>query len=267
MSTKDVKVAIVTGASSGLGRAIALGYGNLGWKIVCADLRHDAPNTAATTVDSINKDTDGEAMFVRTDVSSSEDIQSLIKITAETFGRLDVLVNNAGISLESHGKLGPKPIAETEDSTFDITWSVNARSVFLGSKYAIQQFLRQKPLLSGDRGWIINIASVYGLKPEVEYISYSATKAAVVHMTKCIAREYGPSKIHVNAICPGFIKTDMDRAMLEDESLNAATVALHPWGSLGTTDDIAKAACFLASDQAAWITGVALPVDGGYMTA
>ncbi|KAJ3471633.1 hypothetical protein MRS44_001732 [Fusarium solani] len=261
------KVAIVTGASSGLGRAIALNYGRMGWKIVCADLRPDTPSTTTTTVDLINQEARGKAIFFRTDVSSSDDVQSLIDTAVNTFGRVDVLVNNAGISLESRGKLGPKPIADTDDSTFDTTWAVNTRSVFLGCKYAIRQFLSQEPWPTGDRGWIINIASVYGLKPEIEYISYSTSKAAVVHMTKCIAREYGHSKIHVNAICPGFVKTEMDRVMLEDEALGAATVALHPWGSLGAADDVAKAACFLASDQAAWITGVALPVDGGYMTA
>ncbi|KAJ4146375.1 hypothetical protein NW754_001840 [Fusarium falciforme] len=261
------KVAIVTGASSGLGRAIALNYGRMGWKIVCADLRPDTPSTPTTTVDLINQEARGKAIFVRTDVSSSDDVQSLVDTAVNTFGRVDVLVNNAGISLESRGKLGPKLIADTDDSTFDTTWAVNTRSVFLGCKYVIRQFLRQEPWPTGDRGWIINIASVYGLKPEIEHISYSTSKAAVVHMTKCIAREYGQSKIHANAICPGFVKTEMDRVMLEDEALGAATVALHPWGSLGAADDVAKAACFLASDQAAWITGVALPVDGGYMTA
>jgi NAD(P)-dependent dehydrogenase (short-subunit alcohol dehydrogenase family) len=165
----DHKVAIVTGASSGLGRAIAINYGDLGWKIVCADLRSDNPNTTTATVDLINNETDGEAIYVRTDVSCSEDIQALIHTTVERFGRLDVLVNNAGISLESHGKLGPKPIADTDDSTFDTTWAINARSVFLGCKYAIRQLLRQTPWSTGERGWIINIASVYGLKSEVEH--------------------------------------------------------------------------------------------------
>ncbi|SCO91093.1 related to dehydrogenases with different specificities (related to short-chain alcohol dehydrogenases) [Fusarium oxysporum] len=261
----DHKVAIVTGASSGLGRAIAINYGDLGWKVVCADLRSDSPSTTTTTVDMINNETDGQAIYTRTDVSCSEDIQSLIHTAVEAFGRLDVLVNNAGISLESQGRLGPKLVADTDDSTFDTTWAVNARSAFLGCKYAIRQFLRQTPWPTGERGWIINIASVYGLKPEVEHISYCATKAAVVQMTKCIAREYGPSKIHVNAICPGFIKTEMDRVMLQDETLGAAIVARHPWGTLGMTADVAKAAIFLASEQSTWITGVALPVDGGYM--
>ncbi|KAF5970678.1 gluconate 5-dehydrogenase [Fusarium bulbicola] len=215
----DPKVAIVTGASSGLGRAIALNYGDLGWKVVCADLRPDNPNISATTVDLINQETKVKAIYAETDVSSSKDIQALINTAVETFGRIDLLVNDAGISLESHGKLGPKLVADTDDSTFDTSWAVNV------------------------------------------------SKAAVVHMTKCIAREYGPSKIHVNAICPGFIKTEMDRVMLEDKKLSDATVALHPWGTLGTTADVAKATIFLATDQSAWITGVALPIDGGYMVA
>ncbi|RSL44338.1 hypothetical protein CEP53_011278 [Fusarium sp. AF-6] len=243
----------------------------MGWKIVCADLRPDTPSATTTAVEMINQEGHGKAIFVRTDVSSSNDVQSLIDTAVNTFGRVDVLVNNAEISLESRGKLGPKLVANTDDSTFNTTWAINTRSVFLGSKYAIRQFLRQEPWPMGDRGWIINIASIYGLKPETEHswlmVSYSTSKAAVVHMTKCIAREYGHSRIHVNAICPGFVKTEMDRVMLEDETLGDATVALHPRGSLGTADEVAKAACFLASDQVVWITGVALPVDSGYMTA
>ncbi|KAH6974236.1 putative short chain type dehydrogenase [Ilyonectria sp. MPI-CAGE-AT-0026] len=263
-----MKVAIVTGASSGLGRAIAIEYAKQGWNITCSDLQSDAPvGELISTVDMINQTNAGSGAFVRADVSSSEDIQNLISATVARYGRLDIMVNNAGISLESYNQLGPKPIAETDDSTFDKTMAVNSRSVFLGCKYAVRQFLKQEPHAGGHRGWIINTASVYGLKPEIGHISYCASKAAVVHMTKCIARENGPSKIHCNAICPGFVKTNMDSAMLSDETHNAGITALHPWGSLGLPQDVAKAAVFLASEQAAWITGVVLPVDGGYMTA
>ncbi|KAH8666188.1 hypothetical protein BGZ61DRAFT_498579 [Ilyonectria robusta] len=225
-----MKVAIVTGASSGLGRAIAIEYAKQGWNIICSDLRSDAPvGELISTVDMINQANAGSGAFVRADVSSSEDIQNLISATVARYGRLDIM-------------LGPKPIAETDDSTFDKTMAVNSRSVFLGCKYAVRQFLKQEPHAGGHRGWIINTASVYGLKPEIGHSKMSSPfrKAAVVHMTN---------------------------AMLSDETHNAGITALHPWGSLGLPQDVAKAAVFLASEQATWITGVALPVDGGYMTA
>jgi len=222
-----MRVAIVTGASSGLGRAISLAYAKNGWKVVCSDIRDGAPKgETVSTVDAIRQSGSGQGHFVRANVSQSEDVQNLVSTAVYVYGRLDVMVNNAGISLESYNLLGPKPIQETGDSTFDSTIAVNLRSVFLGSKYALRQFLQQQPHASGHRGWIINMASVYGLKPEVNHgmpfnlnefnpdgamlcltrnapVSYSTSKAGVVHMTKCLAREHGPSKIHCNAICPG----------------------------------------------------------------
>ena len=162
------KVAIVTGGSSGLGRAISIAYAKQQWKVVVADLKSGPPaGESHSTVDEIKSLGNDNVAFVRTDVSSSESVQSLISHAVSLFGRLDVMVNNAGISLES--QLGPKPIHETDDAIFDKTLAVNARSVFLGSKYAIRQFLEQEPLVPDHRGWIINNSSVYGLQPEVDH--------------------------------------------------------------------------------------------------
>lgn len=232
------KIAIVTGSSSGLGQAIAIRLAQEGYTITCSDLNERSnPPTSFSTVDAIKeKHGTDRAIFHKTDVSDSESVQALIAATVARFGRLDVMVNNAGISLESTHLRGPKLAADTADDTFDKTMAVNLGGVFLGCKYAIRQFLTQE-LLLGHRGWIVNTASVYGLKPEVGHgkspiwvvpkqitpnslrsysffmysfadviwplVSYCTAKAGVVHMTKCLAREYGPSKIHINAICPG----------------------------------------------------------------
>ncbi|VUC36383.1 unnamed protein product [Clonostachys rosea] len=263
--SSSTKVAIVTGASSGLGRAISIHFAREGWSVVCADLKNSPPpGENLSTADQINAEGRATAFFVTCDVSDSESVQSLISAAVDRFGRLDVMVNNAGISLESSPKIGAKPIAETDESTFDKTMAVNARSVFLGCKYAIRQFLKQDILSSGSRGWIINTASVYGLRPEINHISYSTSKGAVVHMTQCVAKEYASQKIHCNAICPGFVSTGMDAHLHSDQAARQSLIDLHPWETLGNVSDVAKAAVYLAGESSSWITGVALPVDGGY---
>lgn len=165
MVSAEPKVAIVTGASSGLGRAIATEFARNAITVVCADLHRNPPlDENVGTVDLIARE-GGNACFVRTNVSESADMENLIAEAVARYGRLDIMVSNAGIALESLDRHGPKPIHETDDFIFDETLAVNTRSVFLGCKYAIRQFLRQEPRESGDRGWIVNIASVYGLKP------------------------------------------------------------------------------------------------------
>ncbi|KAF3798212.1 2-(R)-hydroxypropyl-CoM dehydrogenase [Colletotrichum gloeosporioides] len=258
------RVVIVTGVSFGLGCAISIAYSN----VVCGDLSGQIlVGESQTTVGLINEVQLGRAIIVSVD--------NLISTAVSQYGRLDVMVNNAGISLELYNKLGPKLITETTDATFEKTMAVNMRSVFLGCKYAIRQFMTQLLLTLGSRGWIINTSSVYGLQAEINHV--------VTHMTKCVALESAPAKIHCNVICPGckslsgvlsidnsinlmiVIRTGMDSNLHSDEATLDATVALHPWGSLGNPGDVAKAAVFLASENAGWITGVSLPVDGGYM--
>ncbi|EQB45015.1 hypothetical protein CGLO_16160 [Colletotrichum gloeosporioides Cg-14] len=222
-----IKVAIVTGASSGLGHAISIAYSKQGWSVVCGDLSGQVPvGESQTTGDLINEAQLGRAMFVSVNVSDSNSVQNLISTAVSQYGRLDVMVNNAKISLESHNKLGPKPITETADATFDQTMAVNTRSVFLGCEYAIRQFMTQPLLASGSRGWIINTSSVYGLKAETDHVSYCTSKAAVIHMTKCVARESAPAKIHCNVICPGFIRTGMDSNLHSNAAVIPATHSL-----------------------------------------
>ena len=158
------KVAVITGSSSGLGRAIAIRYAHEGAKVVCSDLGPSArqqvsSETEIDTHDLIVKES-GEAIFVKADAGDASDMQDLIAKAVEHFGRVDVMVNNAGISIESKR---PGPVHETAEEDWDLTMRVNAKSVFLGCKYATAQMLKQEPHESGDRGWIINLSSIFGL--------------------------------------------------------------------------------------------------------
>ncbi|KAI0466970.1 NAD(P)-binding protein [Xylaria cf. heliscus] len=259
------KVAIVTGSSSGLGRAIALAYAHEGAAVVCADLHREAraeiPEEACLCTDDAIKQEGGRAIFVETDVSIARDFESLVEATVKAFGRLDILVNNAGISIESRRAL--TGVHETPESIWDTTMAVNAKSVFLGSKYAINQMLRQNKHESGHGGWIVNIASAHGLVAGRGSPSYAASKAAVVNLTRQVALDYAEHKIHSNVICPGYTQTAIFKNTVENMSSYEEIKAKHPMG-LGVPDDIVGAAVFLASDEARWISGTSLSVDGGY---
>ncbi|MCJ1390205.1 hypothetical protein MMC18_003063 [Xylographa bjoerkii] len=265
------KVAVVTGSSSGLGRAIALAFAAQGARlVVCSDLHPitkgtefaaEVPGTPTHEV-ICRRYGGGKAVFRKADVTEGREVEGLVAEAVERGGRLDVIVNNAGIaSLPDHGA-----VHEMEEETWDRVMKVNGRSVFLGCKYACGQFLRQEPHHSGHRGWIVNTASIMGLVAQpIAGAAYCASKGAVVLMTKQIAIEYARHKIHCNAICPGHLRTPMTQSQFENESQRAAITALTPWGDdWGAAEDVAKCAVFLASDDAAYVTGVALPVDGGY---
>ncbi|KAI1751949.1 NAD(P)-binding protein [Xylaria castorea] len=259
------KVAIVTGSSSGLGRAIALAYAREGAAVVCADLnreaRADIPDEARLCTDDAVRLEGGQAIFVKTDVSMAQEFEGLVEKTVKAFGRLDILVNNAGISIES-GR-APTGVHETPESVWDTTMAVNAKSVFLGSKYAINQMLQQDSHESGHGGWIVNIASIHGLVPGRASPSYAASKAAVVNLTKQVALDYAVHKIHCNVICPGYTQTAIFKDTIKNMSSYDEIEAKHPLG-LGVPEDVVGAAVFLASDEARWITGTSLSVDGGY---
>ncbi|KAI4167970.1 MAG: hypothetical protein LQ343_006764 [Gyalolechia ehrenbergii] len=261
---------IITGSSSGLGRAIALAFAaNGAFPIICADLRPDprgdwgVEEAKVPTHDLIcSRYGEGKAHFVKADATVSEDVERVVKKAVEIGGRLDVMINNAGTGgTESAGK-----VHEMSEDTWDFAMKVNSRSVFLGCKFAIAQFLSQ-PIqhASASRGWIINTASMLGLvglKPSAG--AYCASKGAVVLLTKQIAVEYGVDKIHCNALCPGYLKTPMTAPIYEDKETRDGINALTPWGDWGSADDVAKCAVFLASDDAAYVTGLPLVIDGGY---
>ncbi|CAG8069081.1 unnamed protein product [Penicillium salamii] len=257
------KVAIVTGSSSGLGRAIAVRYAKEGAKVVCADLTPTARSEeeAVITTHELILRNGGSAIFVPTDVGNATQVENLVTAAVQAYGRLDILVNNAGISIEART---PAVLHLTDESTWDTTMRVNVKSVFLGCKYALAQMLAQEPHSSGDRGWIINISSIMGMIGGPENPSYCASKGAVSQLTRQMALDYAPHKIHSNAICPGYTQTAIFKETTSYctpwDDLNRR----HPLKGPGFPDDIAKMAVVLASDDASWVTGVCLPVDGGY---
>ncbi|KAM0238425.1 hypothetical protein ACHAP5_008615 [Fusarium lateritium] len=242
------KVCIVTGSSSGLGRAIALGYSHEGALLVCADLHQNArpgingEDTIST--DELIRSKGGQAIFVETDVSKADAVERLVARTVIQFGRIDV-------------------IHETPEEWWDLTIAVNLKSVFLTSKYTIAQMLKQEKSESGDRGWIINISSIFGEVGGYTVPSYSASKGGVSNLTRSIALDYAGDGIHCNAICPGYTETAIfaDTSKIHDAD---GIRAKHPLHGTGTPKDLVGAAVFLASQEARWITGVCLPVDGGY---
>jgi NAD(P)-dependent dehydrogenase (short-subunit alcohol dehydrogenase family) len=240
----DGKVVVVTGAGSGIGRASALLFASEGARVVCADRSGKEEETARTIGDA--------AVGVKVDVSVAADVERMIETAESTFGPLDVLCNNAGFG-------GPMaPLAEQSEETWDAVHAVNLKGVFLGMKYGILAMQR------GDGGSIVNTASAVGLSVMKGHSVYSAAKAGVIQLTKTAALEYAEANIRVNAICPGMTWTGLVPASAEHElpppGAVLPNVPMHRWG---LPTELAAAALFLASDEASFITGVALPVDGG----
>ena len=276
------KIALITGGSSGLGRAMAQAYAGAGAFIVSADLTPNLPvspileetmkargagvsvDFVTNTVDLLNKyfpSPDGipRSIFVQCDVTKPESVEAAVEAAVAQYGRLDIMVNNAGIALESESNAPlATPLHLTDVSVFDKTMAVNARGVWLGIKYAVGQMLEQPPHPSGDRGWIINMSSIYGLVAGEGASSYCSSKGAVTNMTKASALEYAKDRIHINSIHPGFAETSLLESMkrkLGSEAATAYVASLHPWGRLAWPEDIAKMAVFLAGEGASFCTG------------
>ena len=237
------------------------------------------------------------ALFVKADMSSASDVEALVQTCVQHYSRLDIIVNNAGIGIEAtHDR--PLRIHETPEANFDATMRVNGKGVWLGCKYACAQMLAQEPnpAFGGDRGWIINMSSIFGLVGGRGTSCYAASKGAVVQITRSVALEYAKDRMydgflllvlpfyssilafssrclisiflrcysHVNAINPGFADTPMNAKFFASADITMYLENLHPWGRLGTPEDVARVAVFLASGDASWVTGICCPVDGGY---
>jgi NAD(P)-dependent dehydrogenase (short-subunit alcohol dehydrogenase family) len=246
------RVAVVTGAAGGMGRAIAQAFAAAGGSVLVADVNEEGGNE---TVASITKE-GGRSQFVRTDVSEAKGVEAMVAAAVTAFGALHYAVNAAAIELEAD-RLG-----DIEEATFDRLVAVNLKSIFLCLKYEIRQMLAQ-----GDGGAIVNIASTNSFRPQPHQSVYTATKHGVVGMTRNAAIDYARDGIRINAICPGSIDTPMLRAAIDRRGRDPEEVAnrLSLIGRFGTVDEIAKAALWLCSDDSSFTMGHALAVDGGYL--
>lgn len=243
------KTAIITGAGTGIGRAIAIALACDGANIVLTGRRKEKLEETAQAAG-------GSPLVVPADVSQPAQISHVIEQAAQRFGGIQVLVNNAGL-------LYPGTAEQITEAQWDETFNVNVRGLWLFSR-AVLPYLRKS-----NGGSIINIASVLGINGAHLRAAYAASKGAVVLLTKCMAIDHGPEHIRVNAICPGFVETELSEASIkksrDPEAALKQRVALHPSGRVGQPADIAGMAVYLASDESSWVTGAAFPVDGGYL--
>lgn len=251
MSKLAGRVAIVTGAASGIGEATAVLFADEGASVVVADNDEVRGKQVAGAI----HDRGAQAIFVRTDVSKPDDVRAMVRVATETYGHLDVMFNNAGVEGEMN-----TPTADCTLENWHRVIEINLTGVFLGMKYAIPEMLK-----SGG-GSIINTASVAGLVGFAGSPAYCASKGGIVQLTKCAAIEYATQGIRVNVICPGVVWTPMvERATGGSAETEEAFKALEPVGRFGTPEEIARMALFLACDDSAFCTGAPFIVDGGFV--
>lgn len=250
MGRLDGKVTVITGAASGIGRAIARRFAEEGAALVLGDIQVEAGEAVAATM----KHAGATVRFLRTDVARSADVEALVGLAVSAHGRLDVMVNNAGIEGRS------ARVAETPDAVWDQVVAVNLTGVFYGIRHALAVMIPQ------GGGSIISTASVAGLVGWHGGGAYGAAKAGVVSLTRTAAIENARYGIRINCICPGLVETPMlQRIIGNRDTVRDRLVSRSPFPRLGQPEDIANAALYLASDEAGFVTGIALPVDGGYI--
>ena len=238
------KVAIVTGAAQGIGKTIALLFAAKGASLVLCDINLEAAEKTAREIEEKG----GKCLALKSDVSNFQDAEKIIKQAVEHFGSLDILINNAGITRDN-------VLLRMKEEQWDQVMAVNLKGTFNFTRAAIKVMMRKK------RGKIINIASITGMMGNAGQANYSASKAGVIGFTKAIAREYADRGITVNAVAPGFIATAMTEAIPERE--REELIKQIPMKKLGTSEDVANAVYFLASDEASYITGHVIGVNGG----
>lgn len=240
----DKKVAIVTGSARGIGYEIARALGADGYCVVLSDVNEEGLQQASSQLSAA-----GVTNFsCRADVSKAEDADALVKSVMEKYGRIDLLVNNAGITRDGL-------IMRMDEAAWDLVMKINLKGAFLMSKAAVRPMLKQKS------GSVVNIASVIGLMGNAGQANYAASKAGLIGFTKSFAKEFGKKGIRANAVAPGFIQSEMTAVL--SEKVQQAMQAQIPMNSFGSPIDVANAVVFLASEKASYITGQVLTVDGG----
>ncbi len=240
------RAAIVTGAGSGIGEAAALRFAAEGAAVMAVDIRGAKAQATAAAIN----DGGGHALAVEADVSDAADVERMVAETVREFGGLDVLFSNAGT-------IRPGSVVELSVEDWDLVMAVNVRSIFLGGKYAVPAMMER------GGGSIVNTASISGLHGDGGAVVYAASKAAVINLTRAMATDHSADGIRVNAICPGTIETPPVQRMVSDPAVMQVNVDAHSIGRIGQPEEIAAAAVWLASDEASFITGEHLVVDGG----
>jgi NAD(P)-dependent dehydrogenase (short-subunit alcohol dehydrogenase family) len=243
------KIALITGAGTGIGRAIALAFAREGAQLALAG-RRKGP------LESVAKEAGGSSLVLAADVSKQRDIDRILTETTTRLGGLNVLVNNAGI-------LHIGTAEQITEEQWDETFSINVRGLWLLSRSVLPH------MRTSGGGSIINVASVLGINGARNRASYAPSKGATILLTKCMAIDHGHEKIRVNAICPSFVETDLTAEVMhkaaDPEAVRRERISVHPAGRLGQPEDIAGMAVYLASDESTWVTGATLAVDGGYL--
>jgi len=252
MRLKD-KVAIITGATSGIGRSSAVVFAQEGAKVVIVGRRKREGEETLGMVRSVG----GEAIYVQADVSRDEDIDSIVTQTLLKFGKVHILFNNAGVNpVEARTAL-----ADCPEKAWDLIMEVNIKGIYRCSKKVVPL------MIQNGGGSIINTSSTFGFVGFKDRAAYITSKGAVTQLTKSMAVDYGRYNIRVNCICPGMVLNERVQAFVEKAKMEGkleGILADYPLGRLGTTEEVARVVAFLASDDASWITGAAIPVDGGY---
>jgi NAD(P)-dependent dehydrogenase (short-subunit alcohol dehydrogenase family) len=250
MNRLEGKVAIITGAGSGIGRTAAELFAREGASVAVVDTDERAGGEAVEGI----RATGGQGIFVRADVSADADARAMVEATTAAFGRLDCLYNNAGIMLEAD-----RSVVDTDVATWDRVMAVNVRGVYLGCRYAIPA------MIDAGGGSIVNVASFVAIVGcSVPQDAYTASKGAILSLTRSLAVQFGPRGVRTNAICPGPVETPLLMDWLvRDEAAKQVRLARNPTGRFGKPEDIAYAAIYLASDESRWTNGASLVVDGG----